>query len=54
MRQVEGPTVPPKAAPVGAGLDPVLARQIRAKRAVDAADKMLMVAQQNTKETMTS
>ena len=43
----------PKAAPVGARLNSALARQTRAKKAVEAADKMLKKAQLGMKETMT-
>ena len=42
----------PKAAPVGARLDSALARQTRARKAVEAADKMLTIAKQRMKETM--
>ena len=53
-RQAESPLVPkPNAGPPGARLDSALARQTQAKKAVEAADKMLMVAHQKTKETMT-
>ena len=53
-RQTETSTVPiPKAAPKGARLDSALARQTRARRAVEAADKMLTIAKQKIKETMT-
>ena len=53
-RQTETSTVPiPIAAPIGARLDSALARQTRARKAVDAADKMLTVAKQRMKETMT-
>ena len=52
--QTESSTVPmPKAAPVGARLDSALAGQTRAKIAVEAADKMLTIAQLRMKETMT-
>ena len=42
----------PKAAPVGVRLDSALARQTRARKAVEAADKMLTIAKQRMKETM--
>ena len=52
-KQTEASTTPiPKAAPVGARLDSALARQTRARKAVEAADKMLTIAKQRMKETM--
>ena len=42
----------PHAAPVGARLDSALARQTRARKAVEAADMMLSIAKQRMKETM--
>ena len=39
-------TLVPKAAPVGARLESVLARQTRARKALEAADKMLTIAKQ--------
>ena len=47
-KQTESSTVPMLEAPlVGARLDSALARQTRAKKAAEAADKMLTMAQLN-------
>ena len=52
-KQTEASTTPiPKAAPVGARLDSALARQTRARKAVEAVDKMLTIAKQRMKETI--
>ena len=52
-RKSESPTWPiPKAVLVGGRVDSAQARQARAKKAVEAANKMLTIAQLRTKETM--
>ena len=50
--RAEASTIPiPKAAPIGARLDSVLARQTRARRAYETARRMLAIARQRMEET---